>query len=146
MTGQAPESPNSTSPSTNSPNSAMIRRLNRRASKSKHLLHRPHATPLPSIGQSLCALSTLSLSVVCRFLGRTNPLRGVRKSRQREASDPKEVKEVLPPIDEQPRELPADLWNSCLQSLFLQGNQIKWLPDYLGKFSGLQRLDISGYV
>ena len=50
------------------------------------------------------------------------------------------------PVDDQPRELPAELWNSCLQSLFLQGNQIKWLPDYLGKFSGLQRLDISGYV
>ena len=49
-------------------------------------------------------------------------------------------------VDEQPRELPVDLWNSCLQALFLQGNQIKWLPDYLGKFNALQRLDISGWV
>ena len=48
------------------------------------------------------------------------------------------------PVDDQPRELPAELWGSCLQNLFLQGNRIKWLPDYVGKFSSLTRLDISG--
>lgn len=70
---------------------------------------------------------------------------GRSKLRQRDQSGIEmKDKDGLPPIDEQPRELPAELWNCCLQSLFLQGNQIKWLPDYLGKLSGLQRLDISG--
>ncbi len=70
-----------------------------------------------------------------------------RKVRQREtaaANIEMKGKDDSPPDDEQPRELPAELWNACLQSLFLQGNQIKWLPDYLGKLGGLQRLDISG--
>lgn len=80
---------------------------------------------------------------MCRLLGRTGGGLRIRKSTQnRELLAVPEMKETA--IDEQPRELPADLWNSCLQSLFLQGNQIKWLPDYLGKFSGLQRLDVSG--
>ena len=48
------------------------------------------------------------------------------------------------PGDDQPRELPTELWGSCLQSLYLQNNHIKWLPDYIGKFSGMARLDISG--
>lgn len=47
------------------------------------------------------------------------------------------------PGDDQPRELPSDLWSSCLQSLYLQNNNIKWLPDYIGSFSGLARLDVS---
>ena len=46
--------------------------------------------------------------------------------------------------DDQPKELPFDLWSSCLQSLYLQSNQLRWLPDYLGKFAALTRLDISG--
>lgn len=82
-----------------------------------------------------------------RFLDRTGGgLRGIRKSHQQRDQHLTlpEPKEGLSPIDEQPRELPVELWNSCIQSIFLQGNQIKWLPDYLGKFSGLQRLDISG--
>ena len=78
---------------------------------------------------------------VYRILGKTTgALRGVKKARGDNLAPP-EQKEA---VDEQPRELPVELWGSCLQSLFLQGNQIKWLPDYLGKFSGLQRLDISG--
>ena len=79
--------------------------------------------------------------MVCayRLLGRT----GRRQARET-LPVLQEAKDSTPPVDEQPRELPAELWNSCLQSLFLQGNQIKWLPDYLGKFSSLQRLDISG--
>ena len=48
------------------------------------------------------------------------------------------------PGDEQPRELPVELWGNCLQGIHLQGNQIMWLPDYLGSLSGLTRLDISG--
>ena len=46
--------------------------------------------------------------------------------------------------DDQPKELPFELWSSCLQSLYLQSNQLRWLPDYLGKFAALTRLDISG--
>lgn len=49
-----------------------------------------------------------------------------------------------PPEDETPRELPTELWRSCLQSLYVQGNQIKFLPDYVGEFDSLARLDISG--
>ena len=45
--------------------------------------------------------------------------------------------------DVQPRELPADLWSSSLQSLYLHNNRLKWLPSYLGKLSALTRLDIS---
>ena len=49
-----------------------------------------------------------------------------------------------PPGDDIPRELPTDLWKPCLQSLYLQGNQIKFLPDSIGDLDGLARLDISG--
>lgn len=48
--------------------------------------------------------------------------------------------------DREPRELPADLWSSSLQSLYLHNNKLKWLPSYLGRFGALTRLDISGYV
>ncbi len=76
----------------------------------------------------------------CRLLGRT----GRRQHQARDTLAVPEGKDSTPPVDKQPRELPFELWNSCLQSIFLQGNQIKWLPDYLGKLGGLQRLDISG--
>lgn len=46
--------------------------------------------------------------------------------------------------EDQPRELPCDLWGNCLQALYLQSNQLQWLPDYLGKLAALTRLDISG--
>jgi leucine-rich repeat kinase 1 len=45
--------------------------------------------------------------------------------------------------DTQPRELPAELWSSSLQSLYLHSNRLKWLPGYLGKLGALTRLDIS---
>lgn len=48
--------------------------------------------------------------------------------------------------EREPRELPADLWSSSLQSLYLHNNKLKWLPGYLGKFGALTRLDISGYA
>ncbi len=48
------------------------------------------------------------------------------------------------PLEETPRELPTELWRSCLQSLYLQGNQIKFLPDYVGELDSLARIDISG--
>eukprot|EP00731_Ephydatia_muelleri_P016582 Em0009g1006a len=58
------------------------------------------------------------------------------------------VNTVAPPLtsvmDDIPRELPVELWSGCLQSLFLQSNKIKFLPDYIGGFTGLARLDISG--
>lgn len=83
---------------------------------------------------------------VRRILGKTGG--GLRVRRSNRSSRDKDKlaipEEGASPVDDQPRELPADLWTSSLQALFLQGNQIKWLPDYLGKFSGLQRLDISG--
>ena len=50
---------------------------------------------------------------------------------------------VGPGDPNEPRELPVEMWNTCLQSLYLSGNKIKWLPDYIGKFGGLARLDIS---
>lgn len=60
------------------------------------------------------------------------------------------VNTVAPPLtsvmDDIPRELPVELWSGCLQSLFLQSNKIKFLPDYIGGFTGLARLDISGYA
>ena len=45
--------------------------------------------------------------------------------------------------DSSPRELPVDKWATTLQSLYLQNNNIAFLPDYLGKFVALARLDIS---
>lgn len=48
--------------------------------------------------------------------------------------------------DTQPRELPAELWASSLQSLYLHSNRLKWLPSYLGKLGALTRLDISRYT
>lgn len=45
--------------------------------------------------------------------------------------------------DSSPRELPVDKWATTLQSLYLQNNSIAFLPDYLGKFVALARLDIS---
>ena len=48
--------------------------------------------------------------------------------------------------DDQPREFPAELWASSLQSLYLHQNKLKWLPSYLGKLGALTRLDISGSV
>jgi len=78
----------------------------------------------------------------CRLL--TSAFRPSRKVHQRTPPAIELKDKDTSAEDEQPRELPAELWSACLQSIFLQGNQIKWLPDYLGKFSGLQRLDISG--
>ena len=57
---------------------------------------------------------------------------------------PKNQDVVKEETDDQPRELPFDLWNNCLQSLYLQSNHLRWLPDYVGKFAALTRLDISG--
>eukprot|EP00731_Ephydatia_muelleri_P005646 Em0002g1822a len=48
------------------------------------------------------------------------------------------------PIDDKPRELPTSQWASCLHSLHLSGNNIKFLPDYLSSFTNLIRIDISG--
>lgn len=45
--------------------------------------------------------------------------------------------------DSSPRELPVDKWATTLQSLYLQNNGIMFLPNYLGKFIALARLDIS---
>ena len=45
--------------------------------------------------------------------------------------------------DCEPRELPVELWSTCLQTLFLHHNQLRWLPNNLGKLSSLTRLDIS---
>ncbi len=47
------------------------------------------------------------------------------------------------PSDDTPRELPVDKWNMTLQSLYLQNNQIRFLPDYIGQLIGLSRLDVS---
>ena len=62
-------------------------------------------------------------------------------SKTKAAKVPEVVKEEG---EDQPRELPYELWNNCLQSLYLQSNLLKWLPDYLGKFAAMTRLDISG--
>lgn len=45
--------------------------------------------------------------------------------------------------DSSPRELPVDKWATTLQSLYLQNNGVMFLPNYLGKFVALARLDIS---
>ena len=45
--------------------------------------------------------------------------------------------------DDCPRELPYDKWGASLQSIYLQNNHIRFLPDYIGNFVGLARLDIS---
>lgn len=49
------------------------------------------------------------------------------------------------PPDSEPRELPVDKWSGTLQSLLLQNNNIRFLPNYLGGFTALARLDISKY-
>ena len=66
---------------------------------------------------------------------------GNKVTARKPSKTPEVVKEDT---DDQPKELPVDLWSSCLQSLYLQSNQLRWLPDYLGKFAALTRLDISG--
>ena len=63
------------------------------------------------------------------------------RGRGKEHSSPEPQSEAG---DSQPRELPADLWASSLQSLYLHNNKLKWLPGYLGKLGALTRLDISG--
>ena len=64
--------------------------------------------------------------------------------KQHKAKTPLPVDVESPADPDQPRELPHELWGTCLQSLYLQGNRIQWLPDYIGSFGGLARLDISG--
>ena len=64
------------------------------------------------------------------------------KVTSRKASKVPEV--IKEDYDDLPRELPYDLWSNCLQSLYLQSNHLRWLPDYVGKFAALTRLDISG--
>ncbi len=65
----------------------------------------------------------------------------VKKAKAHELKDVQEEGDV---VDDQPRELPIEMWGSSLQSLYVNGNRLKWLPDYLGNFSTLARLDISG--
>ena len=96
-----------------------------------------------------CTCSTISVHrAVTMQSCHSDPNRSVIKkighkvtAKSKAAKAPEVIKEEC---DDQPRELPFELWTNCLQSLYLQSNQLKWLPDYVGKFSALTRLDISG--
>ena len=82
--------------------------------------------------------------VSCRFLGLVSTVGGKRQRVDKKVRPGVGVELTdIGPGDDLPRELPIDLWSSCLQSLYLQSNNVKWLPDYIGNFSGLARLDVS---
>ena len=68
-------------------------------------------------------------------------LGNIKVTSRKSTKMPEVIKEET---DDRPKELPVDLWSNCLQSLYLQSNHLKWLPDYVGKFAALTRLDISG--
>lgn len=68
----------------------------------------------------------------------------LQKKLKKKGIPPPATPPETPPVDDTPREIPTDLWKPCLQSLYLQGNQMKFLPDYIGDLDGLARLDISG--
>lgn len=63
------------------------------------------------------------------------------RPKQQKKKQPEPVVPVLP--DELPRELPVEKWGTTLQSLYLQNNSIKFLPNYIGNFVALARLDVS---
>ena len=84
---------------------------------------------------SLSSLCPHHLSPHCRVF---DALRG---RPQHQAASPEPTSSEA--ADTQPRELPAELWSSSLQSLYLHSNRLKWLPGYLGKLGALTRLDIS---
>lgn len=83
---------------------------------------------------------TYSVASFYYYLPCRSVIDAIRKRGQQHSVSPEPQSETG---DNQPRELPADLWASSLQSLYLHNNRLKWLPGYLGKLGALTRLDIS---
>ena len=86
----------------------------------------------------------LSCCVVFDLLHLSPPLRFMRRPLPKTASTRPSNYSVSKEVpDTEPRELPVDKWAGTLQSLLLQNNNIRFLPDYMGGLSVLARLDIS---
>lgn len=81
------------------------------------------------------------LSAVCVYcIYISNPLRMFKKKTKPKIASPPAVANVP---DANPRELPFETWSNTLQSLYLQNNNIQFLPNYLGNFTSMARLDVS---
>ena len=58
-------------------------------------------------------------------------------------SPPAAVTTTLAPVDGICRDLPYEMWANSLHSLYLNDNDLESIPEKLGSFSALTRLDIS---